>query len=145
MAGKFEGTYSADQVTVTVGGVIVSGFTDGDFVSAEYDDDRFKKHVGADGDVGRAKNPSRAGNITVTLSASSPANDELSALFNLESLAGVDAPIAIGVVDLSGRTVIAASKAWIKKAPKVGFGKEIGSREWVLDCADLSMFIGGNS
>jgi hypothetical protein len=144
MAGNFQGTYSADQVIVTVGGVIVSGFADGDFITAQYDEDRFTKMVGADGEVGRSKNPSRAGNIEITLAASSRANDELSALFNLDSLAGVDAPIAIAVSDLSGRTVIGASKGWIKSAPEVTFGKEIGERVWVLDCADLQMFVGGN-
>ena len=35
-AGDYQGTYAAEKVIVTVGGVILSGFTDGDFVTAKY-------------------------------------------------------------------------------------------------------------
>ena len=144
-AGDFQGTYAADKIVVTVGGVICSGFTDGDFVTAEYNNDRYGMMVGADGEVGRSKNPGRDGIITIVLAGSSKANDALSALENLESLSGVDAPIPIGIADLSGRTVIGASKAWLQTAPAVSFGAEITEREWVFACADLQMFVGGNN
>lgn len=144
-AGDYQGTYSADKVILTVGPVIVSGFTDGDFISAAYTNDRYTMKEGADGEVGRSKNPSKAGTVTLTLSATSASNDALSALFNLDAIGGVDAVIPISVTDLSGRTVIAASKAWLQTTPEVTFGTEVGDREWVFACADLLMFAGGNS
>lgn len=145
MAGEFGGTYAADQVTITVGGIILSGYADGDFVTASYDEPRYAKHAGADGEVGRAKNPSRAGRFEFTLSSSSKANDQLTALANLESLAGVDPTFPIGVVDLSGRTVLAASVCWLAETPEITFGKEIGERTWIFDCADLVMVAGGSN
>ena len=144
-AGDFQGTYSADKVVVTIGGVIVTGFADGDFVTAKYDEDRSTKKVGADGEVGRSRNPSKAGTIEVILSASSKANDELSALFNLKQIGGFETPIPVGIADLSGRSVASSSKSWLKTAPDMTFGKEIGDRTWVIDCADLTLSYGGNS
>lgn len=143
-AGDFQGTYAAEKVVVTVGGVIVTGFTDGDFITAKYDEDRYVKKVGADGEVGRSRNPSKAGTVEIVLSATSKANDELSALFNLAQIAGIDPPIPIAVADLSGRSLAFASKGWVKTAPDLVFGKEVGERTWTLDCADLVITYGGN-
>jgi len=144
-AGDFQGTYSADKVIIAIGGVNVSGFADGDFVSAKFDEDRYMKKSGADGEVGRSRNPSKAGTIDITLSQTSQANDGLSALFSLDAIGTYDAPISISVADLSGRSLATASKAWIKTSPDLTFGKEIGDRVWVIDCADLSIFVGGNN
>lgn len=144
-AGNYQGTYDASQVASIVGGAILSGFTDGDFVTAEYADDRYTMLAGADGEVGRSRNPSRAGSITFVLASTSIANDQLSALSNIDALGGVDAPIPIAVTDLSGRTVIACSKGWLRVPPSVSFGTEVGEREWIYDCADLTMFVGGNN
>lgn len=143
-AGDYQGTYAAEKVIVTVGGVIITGFTDGDFVTAKYDEDRYMKKVGADGEVGRSKNASRAGTVEIVLSSTSKANDELSTLFNLAQIGGIDKPIPLGVADLSGRSLMAASKAWIKTAPDMVFGKEVTDRTWTLDCADMLFTFGGN-
>ena len=143
-AGDYQGTYAAEKVIVTIGSAIITGFGDGDFVTAKYDEDRFIKRVGSDGEVGRSKNASRAGTIEVVLSGTSKANDELSMLFNLSIIGGIDKPIPIGVADLSGRSLMVASKAWLKTAPDMVFGKEITDRTWVFDCADMLFNFGGN-
>lgn len=144
-AGDYQGTYAAEKVVVTVGGVIVTGFTDGDFITAKYDEDRYMSKAGADGEVGRSKNASRMGTIEVVLSSSSFANDELSALFNLGQIGGIDNPVPIGVADLSGRDVATCSNGWIKTTPDMVKGKEISDRTWVFQAADLTLNFGGNS
>src|ERR1700693_408798 len=142
-AGDFQGTYAAKKVIISIGGVTISGFTDGDFVTVKYDEDRYTKKAGADGEVGRSKNASRAGSIEVVLSGTSMANDELSALFNLAQIGGIDPPIPIAVADLSGRSLAAASNAWIKTVPDLVFGKDITDRKWTFDVADLVINVGG--
>lgn len=142
--GDFQGTYAAENVVITVGGVILSGFGDGDFVTAKYDEDRYTKKIGADGEVSRSRTASRAGSIEVVLSATSKTNDELSALFNLGQFGAFEAPVPLGIADLSGRSLAGASKSWLKTAPDMVFGKEVGERTWVFDCADLTMTFGGN-
>ena len=143
-AGDYQGTYAPEKVVVTVGGVTVSGFADGDFITAAYDEDRYFKRVGSDGEVGRAKNASKAGTIEIVLSQTSGANDELNAIFGLSALAGIDAAVPVAVADLSGRSLVFASKAWLKTAPEMIMSKEIGDRTWVLDCADMVFSHGGN-
>lgn len=142
--GTYQGTYAADKVVITIGAVILSGWTDGDYVTAEYAEDRSFSKAGADGEVGRSLNPSRLGTIEVTLSATSGANDQLSAQFGLANLASITAAFPITVIDLSGRTVIGATKGWLKTAPPVTLGKEIGDRVWTFEAADLTMLVGGN-
>jgi hypothetical protein len=144
-AGDYQGTYAAEKVVITVGPVIVTGFTDGDFVTVKYDEDRYTHKAGADGEVGRAKTASRAGTVEITLSATSLANDELSTLFNLAQVGGIDPPIPVGVADLSGRSLAGAAKAWIKTAPDMTFGKDVGERVWTLQGAGLFINYGGNS
>jgi hypothetical protein len=144
-AGDFQGTYAAEKVIISIGGVTVSGFTDGDFVTVKYDESRYTKKAGADGEVGRSKNASRAGSVEIGLSGTSAANDELSALFNLAQIGGIDPPIPVSVADLSGRSLASCSNAWIKDTPDLVFGKDITDRTWVLDAADLVINIGGNN
>lgn len=143
-AGTYQGAYSADKVIRTIGGVSISGGGD-DMVSAEYEEDRSSAKVGADGEVAASINPSMLGTITFTLSAASSSNDELSEIVALNSAFSILKAIPISVIDLSGRTVITANKCWLKTAPPVSFGKDVGEREWVFYAADLQMFVGGNN
>ena len=138
-AGDFQGTYSGEKVIITVGGVIVTGFADGDFITASYEEDRYTAKIGADGEIGRSKTASRLGTIEIVLASTSLANTELSTLFNLSLLGGIDAPIPVAVADLSGRGLVAASKCWVKTAPDWVRGKEISENTWTLQAADLTM------
>lgn len=137
-AGDFQGTYSAEQVIVTVGGVIVTGFGDGDFITAKHDEDRYTHKVGADGEVGRAKNANRAGTIEIVLASTSRANRELGDLFKLSLMGGTDEPVSVSVADLSGNSECYASTAWLKTSPDFSRGKEISEQTWTLQAADLA-------
>lgn len=136
-AGDTQRTYDPQTVIIAVGGVIVSGFGDGDFVTVSYDEDRYMSKAGADGEVARAKNANRMGTFEITLSSTSQANAELSAIFNLEMLGGIDVVVPISVADLSGRALAFASKCWIKNAPEFTRGKEVADSVWRYQAADL--------
>ena len=139
--GNFQGTYDPSKVIITIDGVSLHGFTDGDFFVAKYDDDRYTKVRGVDGEVGRVRTLSTSGSLEFTLAATSAANDELNDFNPDYGYLGV-APIS--VTDLSGRTVISAEKSWLKVAPEIGMGKDIGERKWVFDCAQMEIFVGGS-
>lgn len=136
-------TYDPKLVVCIVGGVPISGFADGTFISVERDNDTFSKVSGADGIVSRAKSNDRAGAITITLAQTSPSNDILTgfALADENANAGV---VPVLVQDFNGTTVLVSAFAWVKKPPTMEFSKEITDREWVMDCADLNVFAGGN-
>ncbi len=52
--------------------------------------------------------------------------------------------VPVVIRDNSGTTVITSPDAFVTKFPAVEFGKEIATREWVLECGHLYMNVGGN-
>lgn len=142
MPGKIH-TYSPEDVSFAVGGAIISGFSEGTFITAERDEDAFTKVVGADGDVTRSKNANKSGTVACTLKASSASNDVLSAIAAADEING-EGVVPIIIKDNSGRSVC-SGKGWIKKTPAQEYGKEVGDREWALDVAVFTNFVGGNT
>ena len=136
-------TYDPKDASLIVGGFAMSGFADGTFISVERTSDAFSKVTGADGITSRAKSNDKSGTITITLAQTSPSNDILSgfAILDESKNAGV---VPASLLDFAGKTVAASAFAWVKKSPKADYSKEVGNREWVLDCADLDLFIGGS-
>lgn len=132
------GQYDAKNLIVTAAGIRIEGFGDGDFIS--YDPpELFTSVVGSDGLVARAANNDFRVDVTITLLATSPANDSLNAI----AQADINNPNGSGVFaftmsDLFGRFSAAAPECWIKKKPAVTFGREVGSREWVIECAKFT-------
>lgn len=138
-------TYNPDAVTVVVGGIPISGFADGTFVEIEPMSDGVTSVSGADGEIARAISTDRRHTVTLTLLQTSDSNDLLAGLYgvDLESTAGAMVPVIVS--DLSGRSLFAASKAWITKLPKTTFSKGIESKAWVLHTGRPSVYLpGGN-
>jgi len=137
-------TYAADEVRIVVGGAPITGLADGTFVSVSRDEQAYNKVTGADGTTSRAKTANRAGTITLTLQQTSPANDVLSGymIADEQDNSGV---VPVLVKDGSGRTVVSAASAYVQQAPDADFSKDIEEREWVLECAGIDMFVGGNA
>ena len=63
--GKFLGTYDPKEVSLSLGGVNISGFGDGTFITiARTDNETYKLHVGAHGESARTKNNNETGTIS---------------------------------------------------------------------------------
>jgi hypothetical protein len=137
-------TYDPKQVHVIIGGAPIGGFVDGTFIDVNFDEEQFKKVVGADGLVSRAKTNNHSGQIAITLQATSSSNDVLSLIWNADRRASAGV-VPVLVKDSSGRTLFAAAHAWIQKHPDASFSKDIGERKWVFDCDELEVFAGGNA
>jgi len=145
MSAELTGTYNPAEVVVTVGGVILSGFSDGDHIIARRNEDVSSMRAGNDGGVGRAINPNKSGEFEFKLLQTSQANDLLSTLVNADDLVnGGKSQFPIAVLDGSGRSLAVATQCWVKTLPEMTFGKETGERVWVFSAADLKMQIGGN-
>lgn len=136
-------TYDPSKEVITFGGVPLSGFADGTFIRASRSGDAFSKHSGADGVTSRSKSSDKSGEVVITLAQTSPSNDYLSAIAALDENSGLGV-LPLASKDLSGRTTIFADNAWIRKVTDKEGAKEITNREWVIDCANLKMFVGGN-
>jgi hypothetical protein len=143
MASTYE--YDSDQIAVTLGGILIGGSADGSFLKIEMETDDFSDVAGTDGTVVRSKTLDGRATVTISLLQSSVTNNALSALRAI-SLATAN---GAGVVpflmkDLNGTTLCGAAHAWIQKAPDQEFDRGAKSRDWVIRCADMRLFIGGN-
>jgi len=138
-------TYDPKLVAVILGGVPLSGFADGTFVSVEQNEDSFSLQVGTDGDGCRSKSNNQSARVTLTLQQSSASNDILSALHNTDILSpSGDGITPLIVKDNTGRSLHSAENAWIVKPPTSAFGREPENREWVFETEAMLHTVGGN-
>jgi hypothetical protein len=137
-------TFNPADVVVTISGIPMSGYADGTFLLVDRDEDAFIKVTGADGTSTRVKSNNRSATMTLTLKQSSPSNDILSGLANLDELTS-EGVFPVLVKDLSGNSIYFSATGWIQKYPASEFGKEINNREWIIDLVDTDMFVGSNA
>jgi len=137
--------YDPDQVSASIAGIPLSGFADGEFITIESESPTFDDVCGTDGEVTRSKSNDGRATITVKLMQSSPVNDLLSVLHNLDK----NTPGGVGVGpfmlrDKQGTTLELAEKAWIQKPPDKSWDRTAKERSWVIRCANLISHTGGN-
>lgn len=136
-------TYSSKEVSILAGVAEIKGYGDGDFVSIEMMEDAFTEISGADGEVTWSENPSTLATVTITLMASSASNDALSTL-HITDRATRAGTFPLFIKDNSGRDLFVSDAARIKKFANITKGKEVGTREWTITCANSQFFVGGN-
>lgn len=134
-------TYDPGRVLVDFLGQRITGFADGTFVMVERITDVFTSVAGADGEVGRVRSRDKRGKITITLAQFSDSNPILSAALAADELLGTGVG-PVFIKDLEGNSIAQASNAWIVKPASMEFGKDMADREWVLECDDLTIFVG---
>ena len=76
--------YDPDQVSLSLAGIPIDGYADGEFVRIERETDVFSDVAGSNGEVARSKTNDNRGTVTFILMQTSKTNDLLSALYNLE-------------------------------------------------------------
>lgn len=126
------------DVSVVVDGEDLVGFAEGTFVSTEKEEDTWGYHVGAQGDVTRARNAHPIGTITVTLEQTSPSNRTLNRLSRQRETFPAEV-----VSRQENNVTIGGSKCWIQKPADFEFqgGGETSSIEWVIVVADYEQKI----
>lgn len=137
-------TFDPKQVQVIIGGNIITGYADGEFINLERDENTFSKVVGADGEVSRAKSNNKAGTLTLTLLQTSASNDILSGIMIADELSN-SGIVPVFIKDSLGTSNLFAGEGWVQKPPAFTGDKEITNREWVIDLAQVEVFIGGNT
>lgn len=138
-------TYDSNQVSLSLAGVPLKGYADGEFLRIEMASDAFSPIVGTDGQVSRAKSNNKLANVTILLMQTSTSNDFLSNLLETDLNAPNGAGVGVlNVRDQSGRSIHRAAACWIVRAPNVAYGRDVGSREWGLQAVMDKHFVGGN-
>ncbi len=130
--GDFLGSYDSNNVDF-VFGTRATGFADGSMIEFSRDDPkRFKKKVGAKGEVTRSKNNNNAGPIKVKLKNLSPTNRD----WYLLSKTGVILPATVTEKG-GGGTFGGGAKVWIEEEPSPTLEAEEGVSEWLFGVADI--------
>jgi len=127
--------YSAREVSVAWGLILMDGFSSDNIVSFAYNTDLTTETIGADGKLATSVTPDRSGTVTVELMQTSNSTKELAALLayqNNQSDTSAIIKADFAVSDPSGSTLCIARNAYLKTAPEVGLGVEQGTHEWVL-------------
>jgi len=137
-------SYDPKQVIISIGGVTMSGFTDGTFLEVVRDEPTWQKVVGADGYVTRGKTNNFSGTLTLTLKQSSPSNDVLSGYMAIDEATN-QGIFPVLVKDLSGNSIYFSANSWVTQYANSTFGKDISDREWTIALAEADIFVGSNS
>lgn len=137
-------TYDPKQVVISIGGVPMSGFSEGTFLEVDRDEPTWNKVVGADGLVTRSKTNNLSGTLTLTLKQSSPSNDVLSGFLAIDEATN-QGVVPVLVKDLSGNSIYFSANAWITQYANSTFGKDISDRQWVLSLDEVEIFVGSNA
>lgn len=144
MSGTTVRTYSPDRVIVLINGIPMLGFGEDTFVEITPLADLSTMQVGADGEVARSISTNKCCTVALTLQQTSPSNDVLSGLIEVDALAGgVLFPLTIQ--DLRGRTMFMVAQAWISKRPTLTFGREVSERVWEFSTGGPSVWIAGGN
>jgi hypothetical protein len=136
ITGSWSGSINGREFAVQF-----SGFMDGTFFEAEYDEDQVTKHVGGQGDATAVINANLGALFTVTLVQGSPVNGALSLLIP-NARRNFLPTGAFSFEDLNGTTIARTREAWIKKVAKIEYGKDVSGRVWTFDCGEAELLPG---
>ena len=134
--------YSAREVIVNWG-FPFDGFSGDNIVKLTYNSDLTTETVSADGKLATSVTPDRTGTITVELMSTSETNRLLSGLLayqNRQSDTSAILKTDLLVSDPSGTVLCIARQAYLKKAPEIGLGVEVGTYEWTF-CTEHLEFL----
>ena len=137
-------TYDPKAVILTVGGIPISGYSEGTFIDVTRNEPTWNLVVGADGLVTRGKTNNFTGTLTITLKQSSPSNDVLSGILAIDEATN-QGVFPVLVKDLSGNSIYFGARCWINQYADSTFGKDISDRVWSLSMDEADMFVGSNS
>lgn len=137
-------TYDAKQVVLSWGGVQLSGFPEGTFITISKSANNVTRKVGIDG-VSRSINNDKTYDVTITLEGTSVSNDYISGIRILDDATGKGV-LPFLMTDLSGSTVFFAESMWVAKDADVDFGNEISEYAWAFETGNVDEYnIGGNA
>lgn len=137
-------TFDPKEVSIVIGGRAMTGIADGTHLTVSRNNDSYTLTVGAAGEGARSKSNDKSGTVVLTLLQTSSDNDYLSGLISADELnnSGI---VPVAIIDNNGTTVVTAAEAWVRKPADLENADEASNREWTLECAELLMFLGGNS
>tara|TARA_R110000744_G_C19371770_1_gene563159 strand:+ start:30824 stop:31327 length:504 start_codon:yes stop_codon:yes gene_type:complete len=137
-------TYSPEDITILIAGLFpLEGYTDGTFVNITKDIPPYTSSTAADGTLSRVHRVSSSYTIRITLMNTSPSNDILTKLWQIDELTETG-KFPLIVKDQLGSSLLFSATSWVEQVPSMYFANRITDREWVIRCSQAAINIGGN-
>jgi hypothetical protein len=136
-------TYDAKGCSITLGGIIVTDFADGDFISVTGMGDNFEAVTGADGSENRNNKNLTGCDVTITVSQTSLTNDLFSTKHILDKLTNAGTA-AFLFKDVNGTSIVSAGQAYIKGFADMNNGNALATRAWNLRCPQAVVNVGSS-
>ncbi len=136
--------FDLGDLIVTWGSFIIEGAGDGNYVEIKYDNPLATEHEGGLGDVTILLNKSKKGSAKIVLGQASKSNNAFAAAVTTQRNGGGLVSLPLTVAHVKGTSRAFARTAYVREAAEMNFGDNHNNREWMLGCADLDLFIGGN-
>lgn len=135
-------TFDPSQLSVVFGVTPINGFEENTAISIDMEEPEYNENKDIHGNVTRFKVNNSSATITVNLTQNSLSNDVLSSYAEADRTSN-SGSFPIMIKDPNGTTLFSSAAAYIKQIPKVEFGNENKTREWVIRATNVSKFIGG--
>ncbi len=136
-------SYAADQVIVTWGPFLLTGFAPGDAIQIVRNADGWTTQRGIGGEVARSRMGDDGARITLSFLQTAAINAFLSAAYRTDRL-NRDQIFPIMVKDNSGNSLHVGEECWIAKPPDSTYAEEAGSRDWIFEVAHMEDTNAGN-
>lgn len=120
--------YDPKKVNAIAAGIVLTGFSEGTFISGERTTEKRTFAVGAKGDVTVNKSADDTGTITLTLKQTSPSNSVLLTLYNQDK----SFPFAVIDANFSGDVGLIGGQCYVQNLPTQSWAGEEETREWTL-------------
>ena len=123
-------TYSFSNTSLTINGVTVTGYDEGDdVITIRRLNDNSSHIISADGVMTVSFSPDRSGEFIFRVNQASSINSTLSALVSTQEQ-NVIVPIAIEFTDLNGNDLMEATSGYIPRPADVVRGLNTQAQEW---------------
>lgn len=138
-------TYAPERVSVSWGGIFITGFAEDEFINCTPNANATETVVGAQGDVALTKIANRTGTVTLTLLQNADANIYLSNIYLAQQLGDTDVISAnLTIRDPSGSTLWDCRDCHIETAASVSLSSGQNAKTWTFFCKSM-MAVGANS
>lgn len=150
MSNELLGTYTPEEVTVTISGVFgvhtISGFADGSYVNVSRMVAASELYIGGDLTAYRVKRRNKSATVGITLHAAAVSNTVLQQIQAAdESDSGNTYVFSILIKDGSGMSKFFARQAFIASVPDTSFSTGADTRDWTIQAVSMNFEVGGNT
>lgn len=137
-------TFAPKEVNFTFGGVPISGFEEGSFITITKVEDNWSAKSGINGDAIRVLKTNFLYTVEVTLMFTSDSNDYLSALTTADANIPGTGLVSISINNGLGRDLFASDQAWVIKPADTTYSDAADPKTWTIMAYNPGYFVGGS-